>query len=122
MSGPDQLAALWLEAKAREAAANAERIEIEQRIIAALGTKPEGSTTHKLTGMSVTLTARMTYGAEDADRLQAAAPELFRASLNESAIKRLRDADPARYRALAPLLVVRPAKVAVNVKLVEVSA
>jgi hypothetical protein len=121
-TNPDELAQRWLEAKAREAAANAERLAVEAAIVAALGAKPEGSQTHRLGGVSVTLTGRMTYAADDAERLRELAPDLFRATLNDTAVRRLRETDPARYRAIAPLLSVKPAKTAVTVKLLEEAA
>jgi hypothetical protein len=60
MSNIDGLAADWLIAKADENAANKRRIKIEEQMIEALETKPEGSITHTLQSHKVTLTQPIT--------------------------------------------------------------
>jgi hypothetical protein len=117
-----QLAALWLECKALEASATERRLDVERAMIAALGAKTEGSTTHRVGSLAVTLTGKLSYTAPDTQALYAAAPELFRPSLNDTAVRRLRESDPARYRELSGHLVVKPAKTAVSIRLLEEAA
>lgn len=110
---------LWLAAKAREVAARDERVEIEGQILAVLGHKPEGSQTHKLARMSIVTEGRMSYSTPDIARLAEVAPELIKPSLHDTAVRKMRENDPAKYTHLAriDLLGIKPQKAGVSIKL-----
>lgn len=120
----DDLARYWTGAKATERAAQAERIEIEEALLAKLGAKEEGSQTHELdSGLKVTITGKLSYKADVpmllalCDRI----PEHLRplkteTKLDESGAKYLRANEPDLWRLISPAVEVKPAKTALTVK------
>jgi hypothetical protein len=121
---PEQLAQDLIAAKAAEAAANKERVAIEEQLIAVLGAKPEGAETHELSnGLKVTITGKMTYKADMA-KLMAVVHELpenmrpvkMEPKLDETGAKYLRANEPEVWAKLASAITVTPAKTAVSIK------
>lgn len=121
---PEQLAQDYIAAKAAEAKANKERVAIEEQLIALLGAKEEGSSTHELAnGLKVTLTGKMSYKADMAllMSLAGALPENMRPikmepKLDETGAKYLRNNEPEVWSMLAPAITVSPAKTSVTIK------
>lgn len=120
---PETLAALWLQAKQDEQAANRRRLEIEAHIIASLGCPEDASRTHTLNGFKVTTTGKLTYKADLAQLalLAMALPESLRpikteSRLDEVGAKWLRNNEPQYWSVLAPAIEVKPAKVAIKIE------
>lgn len=120
----DTLTEAWLNAKAREKAANEYRLELESQIIAVLGAKPEGSETHHTaSGHKVTITGKMTYSA-DMPMLMAicaALPEEIRpiktkTELDQTGAKYLRTNMPGVWEQIAPAITMKPAKTSIEIK------
>jgi len=61
----NELALAWLQAKAREDAANETRLAIENQMLKMIETKPEGTTTTVLDDVKVTVTTRWTRSLDD---------------------------------------------------------
>lgn len=59
MTTPTDLATDWILAKQAENAARDARIQVEREIIEALGCEEEGSKTHDLDGIKVTITGKI---------------------------------------------------------------
>lgn len=118
-----ELAGEWLTEKARLATQQAVVDAIGEQLVAILGAKPEGSQTHKTGHFAIEITGRQSYACPDLERLATLAPTLVRPSLHDSAVKKLRAADPTFYAALAAadLITVKPGKTGVTVKLLEVA-
>jgi len=120
----EELAADWLRAKAEEAAANKRRIQIEEHIVALTGKRDEGSKTHEAGAFKVTVTGKVTRKL-DWDKWEQVkgqiAPQLWpvkmKPELDEKGVKWLQQNEVEIY-ALLPLEV-KPAKTAIDVKLVE---
>jgi hypothetical protein len=121
---PEQLAQDLIAAKATEAAANKARVAIEEQLIAALGSRPEGAVTHELTnGFKVTVTGKMTYKADMA-KLMAVCCELpenmrplkVETKLDETGAKYLRANEPEVWAQLAAAITIKPAKTSVEIK------
>lgn len=119
-----KLCAQWLEAKAAETKANKARIAIEDDIVALAGKKDEGAQTHAIDGFKVTITGKVSRKM-DWDKwaqVKAQIPENLRPvkikeELDERGVKYLADNEPAIYKLLP--IEVKPAKTAVEIKVVE---
>jgi len=120
----DTLTEAWINAKAREKAANAYRLDLEDQMIAVLGAKPEGSETHALaSGHKVTVTGKMTYSA-DMPMLMAicaALPDELRpiktkTELDQTGAKYIRTNMPDVWEQIAPAITMKPAKTSIEVK------
>jgi hypothetical protein len=121
----ETLAQAWLDAKAREAEAARERIEIEKQLIEVLGERDEGSKTHTLeNGAKVTITSRLSYKVPDLDALLEVVKKLpaklrpIKTVLDETGVKYLRDQEPELYAVVATAIEVSKAKTGVTVKAV----
>lgn len=120
----EQLAQDYIAAKAAEAAANKQRVAIEEQLISALGAKEEGATTTELTnGLKVTITGKLTYKADMPLLMQIAGalPENLRpikteVKLDETGAKYLKNNEPEIWAMLAPAITVAPAKTSVAIK------
>lgn len=121
----EQLAAAWLAIKATERAAQQERLEIEEALVASLGgAKEEGSQTHDLSsGLKVTITGKLTYKADVPELLALSEklPEHLRplkteTHLDEAGAKYLRNNEPDLWRLISPAVEIKPAKTALTVK------
>lgn len=120
----EQLSADWLKAKKAEAAANKERVAIEDKIVLLTGKRDEGSKTVAATGFKITVTGKVsrkmdwdkweTIKAQIAPNLH---PVKFKPELDETGVKYLQANEPEIY-ALLPIEV-KPAKTAIEVKAVE---
>lgn len=123
-ANPAQLAEQLIAAKAAEAKANKERVAIEEQLIEALGSKPEGAETHELpNGLKVTITGKQTYKA-DMDLLMQICGNLppnlrplkVETKLDETGAKYLRNNEPEVWAMLAKAITVTPAKTSVAIK------
>lgn len=120
----EQLASLWLGAKATERAAQSERLDIEAALIEALGgAKQEGSQTHDVGIFKVTVTGKLTYKADIPELLALAEklPESLRpikteTKLDEAGAKYLRANEPELWRLIANAIEIKPAKTALTIK------
>jgi hypothetical protein len=124
MNTLDQLAILWDIAKQREEEAKAERIRIEEQILAAHPAKEEGSETVTTDhGAKIVLTGKLSYKA-DIDKLlaitkawpEAARPIKVETKVDESKLKALRAESPKAWAAIAQAVTVTPAKTGVSIK------
>ncbi|MCU0938998.1 MAG: hypothetical protein MUC86_07590 [Burkholderiaceae bacterium] len=122
--GLDDLVDQWAHAKRREASANAERVELEQQIIAILGVREDGSQTHTTdAGRKVTITGKLSFKVDLPllMQLSGSLPEHLRPLKTETVaddkgLRYLRANEPDIWRALAPAVEVKPAKPGVVVK------
>ena len=120
----DTLTEAWINAKAREKAANEYRLNLETQIIDILGAKPEGSETHALSsGHKVTITGKMTYSADMPTLMAicAALPEQYRpiktkTELDQTGAKYLRTNMPEIWAQIAPAITMKPAKTSIEIK------
>lgn len=119
----DILAQLWAQAKAKEDEGKNERIDIEQKILALMPAKEEGSSTTTTTsGIKITTTGSLKYKADLGSlmELTKAWPEDVRPikheiKVDESKLKIIRAESPALWSDLASAVTVEPAKTAVKV-------
>jgi hypothetical protein len=117
------LSTLWLAAKQLERSAQAERIQIEEQIIALCDTKEEGSSTQDIgDGVKITTTGKLTYKADLSllDELTDLWPEdskpvKLSLKLDESVLKNIRRNEPELWRSIAKVVEVKPAKTGVVV-------
>jgi hypothetical protein len=115
-----ELAQQWLDAKQREREANAERIKIEEQIVAALGKRDEGAQSHKIDGFKITVTGKVTRKM-DWDKWEvvkdqipeALRPIKLKPELDERGVKYLKENKPDIYGLLP--ITVAPAKTGVDV-------
>ncbi|MBB4863322.1 hypothetical protein HNP46_002169 [Pseudomonas nitritireducens] len=113
----------WLDAKSRESTANAERVAIEQQIVAAVGFPDEGSKTQKLEGFKVTTGGKLTYKADmpQLTNLVEQLPPHMRPiksepKLDETGCKWLRTNEPNLWALIAPAIETKPAKPTVKIE------
>ncbi len=124
MNDLDRLATLWSIAKQREDAARAERIKIEEDLLAVHPAKEEGSETFETPqGVKITLTGKITYKA-DVDKLIALSgswpadirPVRNKVEADETRLKAIRQHRPDLWAAIAPAIETKPAKTGVSIK------
>lgn len=127
MNDLDRLATLWSIAKQREDAARAERIKIEEDLLAVHPAKEEGSETFQTPqGVKITLTGKITYKA-DVDKLIALSanwpadirPVRNKVEADETRLKAIRQHRPDLWAAIAPAIETKPAKTGVSIKFGE---
>lgn len=119
----ENLVPLWIESKRAEEAAKAQRLEIEERILAVQPAKEEGSTTVEAAGYKVTLTGSLSYKADDLDALRNIAskwdaglvPIKTTHALDATGCKYLRRERPELWAQIARVITVSPAKTALKV-------
>ena len=121
----EQLATDWLRAKAEESAANKRRIQIEEQIVSMAGKRDEVSQTVEAGQFKVTtvgkITRRMDWDKWEQVKAQIAPalwPVKMKPELDEKGVKWLQQNEVEIY-ALLPIEV-KPAKTAIEVKVVEV--
>lgn len=126
----DILAQLWAQAKANEDKAKASRIEIEQKILAVIPSKEEGSsTTTTASGIKIKLTGKMTYKVQ-LDQLieltkswpEDVRPIKAKVEADETKLKAIRAEAPKLWADIASAVTVAPAKTGVTIELAEVTA
>jgi hypothetical protein len=116
----DYLAAKRVEDNVRKA-----RLGAEQRILALVPAKEEGSSTTDLpNGLTLVTTGKLTYKCDDLDALLHLVsswpanmrPVKTETKLDETGCKYLRANDPEAWAALATVVTVAPAKTSISVK------
>lgn len=124
MEAIDQLAALWDIAKQKEDAARAERVKIEEDILAIHPAKPEGSTTFATPGgAKITVTGKVSYSC-DIDQLIALTgswpadvrPIKTKVEADESRLRAIRAESPKLWAQIAAAVSTKPAKTGVSIK------
>lgn len=117
----------WLDAKAAEDAAKAQRISVEEELIASLGEREEGAETHNIDFFKIVITSKISRKVDNPDAYSAIVDDLDDANLNPITIvesykisdakcRELRDNDPDLYAKLAYALTSKKAKTAVKVE------
>lgn len=119
----EALCADWLAAKDVERKATADRVAIEDQIVAITGKRDEGAQTHEAGAFKVAVTGKVTRKMDwdKWDQVKASIPAnlhpvKLKPELDEKGVKWLRDNQPDLY-ALLPMET-KPAKTAVEVKAV----
>jgi hypothetical protein len=124
----EQLAQAWLDAKAAERCANANRREIEDAILAQLNSvKEEGRTTRNLSsGFKIVATAKLSYKAEVAELIEASEgwphhlkPYKTKVEADETKLKEIRETRPDIWRKLSDVVTVKPLKTAITIERTE---
>lgn len=119
-----ELAAIWLQAKADETAANARRLETEEEILKLLPAKEEGKITTRISNSTrISTTGKLSFKA-DVSALQAltmAWPEAMRPlktkiEQDEPVLRQIRTERPDLWRHIAPAITVKPAKVYIQIE------
>ncbi len=115
----------WIEAKRAEAAANAQRLKIEEALVEALEIPYEGSKTHKLDGYKVTVTQPITRKLDEAEwaKVYTRIPESLRPvkvklEADATGCKYLATNEPEMWRAIASAFETKPGKVGFKVEAV----
>jgi hypothetical protein len=123
----EDLAQAWLDAKAAERCANANRREIEDQILAQLNSvKEEGSTTRTINQFKITATAKLSYKAETEALIEASEgwpshlkPYKTKTEADETKLKELRATRPDVWRKLADVVTVKPLKTTITIESLE---
>jgi hypothetical protein len=112
------LAAELAAAKAAETAANAARIEIEQRIVALVEPTDKGTTSVKVPGMTISVVTGYSYKA-DIPEIKKIFPEIIKTKeeLDTKNYEICREKDPALFAQVAKFVTITPKKPAVTIKL-----
>jgi hypothetical protein len=122
------LVAAWQAAKAAEKAANQQRLEIEEQIVAALPpTQLECTVSEKLDGVRVSVSYGINRKVDTEklreiwDRLPVAAQHAFRwkAEPDMKKLRAIRELLPDAYAAAAAVIEAKPAKASVTVEAIE---
>jgi hypothetical protein len=121
----DILAQLWAQAKSKEDTAKNERIDLEQKILALIPAKEEGSsTTTTASGIKIKLTGKLTYKVqlEQLVELTKSWPEDVRPikakiEADETKLKAIRSDAPKLWADIAAAVTVSPAKTGVTIEL-----
>lgn len=120
----EQLCVNWLAAKKAEQKANAERVAIEDAIVALTGKRDEGAKTVDAIGFKITITGKisrkMDWRAWETIKAQIPPdmhPVKLKPELDEKGCKWLADNQPDIYKLLP--IEVKPAKTAVEIKPVD---
>jgi len=120
----EELAGQWLAAKTDEAAANARRLEIEEKLLMHMPAKEEGRLSHTLeNGWKFTTTGKLSYKA-DIDKLQLltiswpadARPIKTKIEADEVILRQIRSERADLWRAIAPAITLKPAKTYVTIE------
>jgi len=127
MNKIDQLAQAWREAKYDEEQANAERLEVEAKIVELMGLREgdEGTLSNKTEFFKVTATGKLnrTLDKENLEAALSALPEFYRKrvikwepKLDIREFRKMGEEEPEAYKSFAPIVVTKPAKAAVKVE------
>lgn len=120
----EQLVEQLVAAKKAENDAKSARVEIEERILALVPPREEGSSTRALgNGLKVTVTGSLTYKADDIEAVKSVVakwprelnPVKTEPKLDEAACKWLRANREDLWKQLAKVVTVKPAKSSVKV-------
>lgn len=128
MTDLDKLVADWKQAKADEQAANAQRVDIEARIIALTGKPAEGSLTVKTDTNKITIKQGVTRSLDErayaliVDQI----PERIRPvtweqkpKVDAAGVRWLQENEPGYFKLLATALTEKPAKPSVSVEAIK---
>ena len=124
MDAMDQLAVEWAAAKEREDEARAERVKVEEKILALHPAKEEGSETVATpAGAKITLTGKLSYKV-NLDKLVALTsgwpdevrPVKTKIEADETRLKAIRAESPKLWAQLATAVETKPAKTGVSIK------
>ena len=125
MSNIAPLAAAWIEAKRAETKANAERIKIEEQLVAAMEVPAEGSKTHSIDGYKITVTQPITRKLDEATWANVKAkcpmeswPIKTKIEADATGVKWLQANDQKVWRAIASAFETKPGKVGFKVEVV----
>lgn len=118
------LAELWLQAKEAERKANAQRLEIEEMIIAITGHQEDGRETLDLpSGRKITVVGKLNYKGDilEIEALTATWPDTmqivrYEPKLDEPKIRKIREMRPELWRKLAEHVTAKPAKTGIMIK------
>lgn len=121
MSELESLCQEWLDAKKAETKATADRVGVEEKIVALTGKKDEGAQTHDAGAFKVAVTGKVTRKM-DWDKWDAVKatiptnlhPVKMKPELDERGVKYLQDNEPEIYKLLP--IEIKPAKTAVEVR------
>lgn len=117
-----ELRAAWLACKQAEKTAAAQRLEVEQQILALMPAQDEGTVTDKEAGVSVTYGVTRSVDTDDLlkhwQSLSAAAQTAikFKASVDVRAWRVIEQHDPAARAALGQFITSKPAKPTISIK------
>lgn len=117
-----ELRAAWLACKQAEHQANANRLEIEQQILALMPTKDEGTVTDKDAGITVSYSVTRSVDSDAVMKAWASLPPgaqtaiKFKASLDTRAWRVIEEHDPAARAALGQYITSKPAKPTITIK------
>ena len=126
----ESLTLAWMKAKKHEAAANAERLQIEQQLVAMLPGESEGTTSQIVSDYRVSVRYGVTRKV-DSDKLRdmwsdlpAEAQDAFRwtAAVALPKLRALQELRADLYGRLAAVIETKPARPAVTVDLIERAA
>ena len=121
----DELTEQWLNAKENETAFNKKRLAIEEEIVSRYPAKEEGSSTITLdSGVKIETTGKLTYKADDMESFVNACnalpvelrPIRVEMKIDETGAKWLRANRADLWQLIASAVTIKPAKVAVKVK------
>jgi len=124
MDAMDQLAVEWAAAKEREDEARAERVAVEEKILALHPAKEEGSESFATpAGAKITLTGKLSYKV-NLDKLVALTsgwpdevrPVKTKIEADETRLKAIRAESPKLWAQLATAVETKPAKTGVSIK------
>lgn len=121
----EQLTENLIAAKKAEAIATLKRIEAEDEIIKALGSREEGSSSHVLpTGTKLIITGKLNYQVSDMAAFielcqkipQELRPIKTETKIDETVAKRLRAEHKELWSVIAPAITTKPAKTSVQLR------
>lgn len=123
MTTPTDLATDWILAKQAENAARDARIQVEKEIIEALGCEEEGSKTHDLDGIKVTITGKINRTLDPAAWESIARkipahlrPVEYKPALDIKGLRYLQKHNPDLYLMASEAITAKPGKPSVSVK------
>ncbi len=115
-----ELVAAWRAAKAAEAAAQAERLRIEEAIVNMVPRKDEGTVTVENVSVNFKVTRSVDTEAlrQAWSALPASAQSLFRwkAEIDTKAMRAAQEFAPDAYKAAAQFITAKPAKPSITIK------
>jgi gamma-glutamyl:cysteine ligase YbdK (ATP-grasp superfamily) len=126
MSNVTALARDWLDAKAAETKATAQRHKVEAQLAQALEVKDEGAITHQIEGYKITLTQPVSRKLDERAWAlvkdgcpEALRPVKLKLEADATGVKWLAANEPAIWRKIASAFETKPGKVGVKVEEVK---
>jgi len=113
----------WIEAKGAENAAREFRIEIEEKLTAILGVKPEGSKTHTVENYKITITGKINRTLDVAqwenikDQIaEGLRPVIYKPSIDLTGLRYIKNNEPEVYNIASQAITSKPGKPGVSIK------